>query len=289
MRYAILSNPVCGKTTPDQKMRALSGPSAVLEARIYGLDTASPEEFSDFARALARRVDVLVIAGGDGSLSRAVNAVDLPGTPIAFLPIGTGNAMRRALRCSKNLTAEAMRIRRGPIQEYDLVGCEGKRRAFMASLGIEGETLRISRNSLSTERLDVKRYFFSALRAYFKEYKPASADIILNGTAIRIRRLLSLMVMKQPYYGFGMKVVPKARLSDGLLHIRWLRPGLFLSGLAAAASFTIGNPFGGYCAAGHMEVRLDRPLNVQIDGDLEWQADRFSFEVLPKILRMKGQ
>lgn len=289
MRYAIVSNPVCGNMDPDQKVRVLSGPSAVLGARIYGMDTASAEEFSELARDVAKQVDVLVIAGGDGSLSRAVNAIDLSGTSVAFLPIGTGNAMKRALGCSNNLNLEAMRIKQGPIQGYDLVGCKRKRKAFMASIGIEGQVLRISARSLSKAKSGLKRYIFCVLRAYFKEYKPGSAEITLNGTTIRIPQLLSLMVVKQPFYGFGMKLVPNACLSDGRLHVRWFKPGLFLNGLAAAASFTMGNPFGDYRVAWHAEVHLDRPLDVQIDGDLGWKADRFSFEILPKVLRMKGQ
>ncbi len=53
-------------------------------------------------RELARRFDVLVIAGGDGTFSDAINSVSTDETTIAFLPLGTGNAMAHALHYRGN-------------------------------------------------------------------------------------------------------------------------------------------------------------------------------------------
>jgi hypothetical protein len=45
MRYAIITNPVAGKMTVDQKLSALANAAAILDAKIHGLDTTSAAEF----------------------------------------------------------------------------------------------------------------------------------------------------------------------------------------------------------------------------------------------------
>ena len=48
------------------------------------------------AAELAREVEVLIVAGGDGSFSDAINALDSQ-TTFAYLPFGSGCALRYAL------------------------------------------------------------------------------------------------------------------------------------------------------------------------------------------------
>ena len=51
--------------------------------------------------------------------------------------------MMHALKYKGSLADIAMRIRDGVVREYDLINCDEKRRAFMASMGIEGTVIRL--------------------------------------------------------------------------------------------------------------------------------------------------
>ena len=98
MRYAIIANPASGKMKVDQKRSVLARAAEILDSDINGLDTETPEEFTQCAQELATRCDLLVVAGGDGSLSDIINSIDTAKIPIGFLPLGTGNAMGHALK-----------------------------------------------------------------------------------------------------------------------------------------------------------------------------------------------
>ena len=219
MQYAIITNPASGKMTVDQKRSALTRVAEILDAEIHGLDTISATDFAQCAQALINRCDVLVVAGGDGTFSDIINSIDTAGTPIAYLPLGTGNAMRYALEYRGDMADIAMRIRDGEIREYDLVSCDERRRAFMASVGVEGSVIRLRDQYVSQGGIGFKTYFRAVFNAYFKEYQRAGASITVDGKIYDVKNLLSLMVVKQPFYGFGMKVVPKARFNDRQLHI----------------------------------------------------------------------
>ena len=117
--------------TVDRKRAVLANVVEILDAEIHGLDAITADALGKCARELATRCDVLVTAGGDGTLSDIINSIDTARIPIAYLPLGTGNAMRHALKYRESLTDIAMRIRDGKIHKYDLVNCNEKRRAFM--------------------------------------------------------------------------------------------------------------------------------------------------------------
>ena len=287
MRYAILTNPVSGTMTADQKRAALAQAAEILDTEINGLDTTTAEEFGQCAKELATRCDVLVAAGGDGTFSDIINAIDTAQTPVGFLPLGTGNALGHALGYKGDLVDIAVRIRNGEICEYDLINCDQKRRAFTSSVGIEGAIIRLRQHYLARGGTGFKTYFRAVLKSYFNNYKRANAEITLDGDTFEVRNLLTLMVVKQPYYGFGMKVVPRARFDDRQLHILSVSSGLIKTVIGGTAAFIIGNRTGEYRTGQQLRVKLDRQLVLQTDGDEGWAADSFSFTILPKALKMK--
>ena len=95
------------------------------------------------------------------------------------------------------------------------------------------------------------------------------------------------MAVKQPYYGYGMKVVPKARLDDQRLHVLYANSGFFGFAAGVVTGFTIGNCIGRYHSGRNLHVRLENPVWLQIDGSQGWKKDAFTFEVLPKALKIR--
>ena len=285
--YAILTNPVAGRMGIDRKRFLLAAAADILNAEIEGLDTHSVHDFRRCAKELSTKCDVLVTAGGDGTLSDVINAVDTSKVPIAFLPLGTGNAMGHALNYKGNLRDIASRIREGEIREYDLINCDEKIRGFMISIGLDGTIIRIRGQYRAQGASGFKTYFRAVLNAYFKEYKRAVAKIVVDDTVFETKDLLSVMVVKQPYYGFGMKVVPKARFDDGQLHTLCVNAGLFKAVVGGLTAFAYGNKVGQYRACRRLTVSLNRPVAIQIDGNEGWESDGFHFTVLQGGLKIK--
>ena len=180
-----------------------------------------------------------------------------------------------------------MRIRNSEICEYDLINCDEKRRAFTSSVGIEGTIIRLRQHYRARGGTGFKTYLIAVLKSYLKNYERANSKITVDEDTFDVRNLLTLMVVKQPYYGFGMKVVPRARFDDRQLHILCVSSGLIKTVIGGTAAFIIGNRTGEYRTGQQLMVKLDRPLVLQTDGDEGWSADSFSFTILPKALKIK--
>jgi diacylglycerol kinase (ATP) len=287
IRYAIITNPVSGKMPVDQKRSALAGPAEILNSGIHGLETVTPADFRQCAKDLAEHHDVLVAAGGDGTLSDVVNAIDSEQTAVAFLPLGSGNAMSFALGYRGGLAEIAIRIRDGKIRAYDLVNCDEKKRGFMVAVGIDGTVLQLRNQYVERGATGFSVYLRAFLASYFGAYKRPRAEVVVDGESFLVKKLLTLAVVKQPYYGYGMKVVPKARFDDSKLHILCVNSSLLSNLLGAAASFTFGNPMGQYRTGGQLTIKLAHPLVLQVDGNEGWVSKVFTFKVMPKALRIK--
>lgn len=287
MKYAILTNPGSGALRRAAKEEALARAAKILDAEIFGLDIRSAEEFSLCAREISANTDVLVVAGGDGSVSEVINAVDTARIPIAYLPLGSGNALAYGLGYPMGIARTAIRILEGRIREYDLILCDGRKRAILASVGMEGRVLELRERYLNRGLRGFPAYGWAFLRASFVRQHPLPLTLDLDGKRWRTENALSLIIACHPYFGYGMKLVPCARLDDGALHIACIAGGFASAACTVLTSFTFGNRVGRFFRARKAVVRLEKPMPLQIDGTLAWEGDCFSFEVLPKALKIR--
>jgi len=287
MRYVIMTNPFSGRLKLSRKKLLLEKAARILRAEVVGLDVKTREDFVSCARKIASSVDILVVAGGDGTVSDVINALDTSQTPIAYLPLGSGNALAHGLKYPFGFTEAAKRILEGRIREYDLILCDGRQKALIASIGIEGAVLRVRDHYLSQGVKGLTAYSRAFFEAFFRGHRPFCMEMTVDGEPCRRDGLLSVSVMKHPCYGYGLKMVPRARLDDGKLHLLCTTDGLWKAAGTVLSAFTIGNRFGTFLQGSRVEIRLEKPLSLQTDGDLAWEADRFTFEVLPRALKIK--
>ena len=126
------------------------------------------------------------------------------------------------------------------------------------------------------------------LVAVFGGYSRTDATVQAdNHPPSAIRDLLSLTVMKQKYYGYGLNINPHAELDDGKLHVRGTNSGLMgiLYGLVTSklASCQIGD----YVAASQVMVKTNDEVGMQIDGNFVARGREFLFQVLPAELKLR--
>ena len=209
-RYCIVANPASGSMPLESRQTQLRRAAAILRAEIFGLDTGSAEELIQCAREQVERCDVLVVAGGDGTFSQILNAVDLSETILAFMPFGTGNALTHALNYRGGISEIAHRISNGRISRCDLVNCDEKRKAFMVSLGIDGTVIRIYEQYRRMGYRGLEAHLRAGMKAFFGEYKPAGRQHLRGRPAVE-RWTFTLR-------GHGLGVAGPARRPDHRFH-----------------------------------------------------------------------
>lgn len=288
MRFAIIANPKSGQTSVARKAQTLAKLGDILgsDTIVAGLDTASRDEFIQCARDLAEKVDVLVVAGGDGTFSDVINAVDLENV-LSYIPLGSGCALRYAMGLPPQLTRIAKQIREGRPRRLDLILCDESVRAFIASVGLEGDILH-RREALEDSGVHgPQAYAMATFGSFFADLERTQMTIDVDGQTLTVADAVTAIVTKIPYYGYKMKVVPNAVFDDGQLHLLAVNSGWPQIVQNLASSFIDENKMGTYRSGREIRLTTAHERHAQTDGNLYRKGRDFHFRVLPQALKMR--
>lgn len=218
MRAVLLHNPAAGSAGegPDEIARLLER---------AGLDvTCHPPKG---AATVPEDADLVVVAGGDGTVARALT--DLPDRriPILILPQGTANNIAGALGVEGSPERLIAGWREARVQPVDIgvaVGPWGRRR-FVEGLGL-GAFVRAGSAAEATEAPSHDR--FAQARALFRhliaEAEPDRIRATLDGEPLPEEALL-VEAISLGWVGPRLRLAPHAYAADGMLDVVCVEPG----------------------------------------------------------------
>ena len=131
MQTLLLHNPTAGASHPNKQdlMRLLKAAGL---APSY--QSAKDEAYKD---VLKRKWDLVIVAGGDGTVARAVCALRNRKVPVAILPIGTANNIARAVGLEGNAEAIIPLLSSARSRRLDIGRAKGPwgKRCFLEAVG----------------------------------------------------------------------------------------------------------------------------------------------------------
>src|SRR4051812_22298799 len=141
-RLTLIVNPVAGAGRLLERWPELP---SVLSQRgdVEVLTPGSPQALTEQARSAAANGRTIIVAGGDGTVNRVLNAVNGVRTCLGVLPVGTGNDFARCIGLPPDPQAAARRIAAGSPTALDLVEVNGHRFATVAGLGLAADTSQL--------------------------------------------------------------------------------------------------------------------------------------------------
>lgn len=149
MNMVVVCNPVSGRGRAIELAREFEALAKLRGHRVSFVATKSAEEMAGIGGLISEEVDVVVCAGGDGTLNALVNGMDDPGqVPIAQLATGTANLLARELGLPSEAGAVLSMIEAGRTVEFDvMVINESTRALLVVSVGFDAMVIEaIHRN-----------------------------------------------------------------------------------------------------------------------------------------------
>jgi diacylglycerol kinase (ATP) len=173
--------------------------------------TGSEEEAKEaVAREVAGGADLIVAAGGDGTVG--LIGTELVGSDVALgiLPLGSVMNICRMLGVPRELPGAAAAIAQRHVESIDVGEANGQLFYETASVGIQAAVFRHTQEFENGDWGSV----FRAVREAFR-YNPARVTLTLDGEREVATRALMVTISNAPYIGVAMTVAPDARLDDG--------------------------------------------------------------------------
>lgn len=250
-----------------------------LDRAIHLLEDAGIEVSVTFSRDPARipaivergapAADLVIIGGGDGTVSAALPALLAAGKPLGILPMGNANDLARTLAIPADLPAAAAVIAAGRTRRIDLGTVNGRPFVNVASLGISVEIAR-RLTPQQKRRWGVLAYLACAWEALHR--RKSFAARIRCGEAIHSQRCLQIAIGNGRYYGGGMTIVDDAAIDDGRLDgyalsaVPWWRLLVLFPALRRGGHRPVPDILSLHGDA--IVVETDRPMPINIDGEV---------------------
>jgi len=288
MKTSIIYNPAAGsvkdRETIGQKLQQLSG------ARIYL--TEKEGDATRFAEdAIKRGQDLVVAAGGDGTLNEVINGIArfADQIRIGLVPLGTGNDFARTLALPDSIEECIQILRTGKTRPIDLVRVTSDQVRYFVNVSAGGFSGTVN-EKLTPE---IKKtwgplaYLRSAAAA-LPELRSYRTTIVLDDGAPFQANLYNAIIANGRFVAGGTEVAPEAVADDGLLDLILVlrKPASEIAVVIAQmlAGKHLGNHAIVFQRAKKILVSSHPGMWFNVDGELVGNEPAL-FEALPRALR----
>ncbi len=169
--------------------------------------------------AATKNFDVIVAAGGDGTINEVASKVLKHKKILGILPLGSGNGLARFLRISKNLRYALSLINAFKVDEIDTAEFNNKCFFNLAGMGFDAHLSSVFSK-------DKKRGLSGYVKLGFKEvfnYKAQTYLLNIDGVAYT-RKAFAISIANSSQYGNDVYIAPNASVKDGLLDVCIIKP-----------------------------------------------------------------
>lgn len=252
------------------------------------LETAThPTQIEQLShQAVERSCDVVVVAGGDGTLNAAIQALAHQPTTLGVIPVGTTNVWAREMGMPLNVDAAIKILLKRETVQVDLGQANQRYFIFVASAGFDASVAR-GVDVRTKRRLGIFAYLISAIAEALK-LRGEDVTIYTNGRVSR-QRVLMAVAHNVRLYGGVLKMSPEAYADDGLLDCWVFRGRGLLAAIFHIFKVLLGlhprDPGTDYYRCARIIIDSKRPMPVQLDGDF-FGMTPVTFRVVPGALRV---
>ena len=277
MKIAVVVNPTAGfkRTSWHEPVRRKLAELGEVEF----FTPESPQGSTAAARdAEARGCDLIIAAGGDGTVHRVINGFTNHQTAFGFLPVGTANDLSNYVGVPRSAIDAAAAIVQGGIQAIDTVNINGIRMHTVAGFLVTADA------AMRADRL--KRRWPWLGPAVYKI--GAAISIVLHGGNAEVGAL----IVNQPTLGGNLRLPCDSVIDDGRCEIATFAGGSRIRLARTLAAMSAGKPL----PPGAMTWTSVSSTTIEFADDVAWFADgegcgvarKFEINVEHRALKIRG-
>lgn len=265
-----------------------SAKTALKEASIELSECQLFDNIEDFKTAVdsavKRKVQIIIIGGGDGTMSLAIDSIVHSDSILAVLPLGTGNQFAKELGIDSELKIAVEVILNRRVCKIDVGDVNGNKFINVATIGISSDIA----NNLTLKKELGKLAYIPAVIQSLKEIKPFRVTL-RHGEETTTREAVQLVVCNGRYHAGPFMASPEATLTDSCLDAYFVEPSNLwkmaqISTMALTGSHVSLEAIS-LVRAEKISVITEPKLPVTLDGETVWH-DQLNFSCIPASLKV---
>jgi YegS/Rv2252/BmrU family lipid kinase len=188
---------------------------AAMERLPFPVDAHAVDDPEDLERtveaALAKKPDLLILGGGDGTISGLVDLMVGHDVILGVLPLGTANSFARTLGIPMDIARAVEVIRTGTPRRIDLGMIDDDYYANCAALGLSPKIAETVPHNL--KKVFGRAGYLGWAAYQFLRFRPFTL-IVEDGDRRERMRVVEVRISNGPYHG-GIELVESAEVDSG--------------------------------------------------------------------------
>lgn len=267
----IITNPASGSYA--QHEDSLKGDMEFLKQHGWKVELRLTEAAGDATRlareAVAEKADIVIAAGGDGTINEVVQGLAETETALGVLPFGTMNVWSREMGIPLDDAGAREVLLHGKTRRIDVGKMNDRYFLLMGGIGLDGEVAHaVEKKGL--KKLGVLGYFLTSIW-YGSGYPGFRVQLKFAGRVIKTRALQIVIGNTQLYGGSTVKFTWQAKCDDGLLDLCIVRGSNLVGRAFVIVDFLLHRKQKlqgiDYETSDLIEIRTRKPVAIQLDGD----------------------
>ncbi|UPH46849.1 lipid kinase [Methylophaga pinxianii] len=285
MQHALL---IINPHSRNGRAEALEEAVRMLEASDFEVTVCESESETHLVSLIddyERKDGIVIIGGGDGTISSALEALHNSKRTLAIFPMGTANDLARSLGVPDDLLAAAQVIMDGRREHIGLAKINNEH--FFVNVAHLGLGVDVTRELTS----DSKKFFgvFAYLGAFFKALKRNKSFRVHIKTEDwkYSTKAIHLAIGNGRFYGGGNIVDQRSTLLDGRLYLFLIKPQRWWQLLLLGPSLRNGVLHKTdriiSKSSEKFSIQTSKPKDLEADGEFKTTTPA-EFEVIPRAI-----
>jgi len=229
--------------------------------------------------------DIVVAAGGDGTINLMAEILNGSSIPLGIIPTGSANGMAKELNIPSKIESALEVCSNGKTKAIDLMRINGKICIHLADVGLNARVVKRFEE-------DTKRGLLTYARHLFGEVfllKVYTFRIWMDGIKIK-RKGVSMTFANASKYGTGAVINPEGKLDDGKFELVIIKPFPGIKLLSIAWKMFVNqlhtSDYVEIISCHSAKVFSNKKTTLQIDGEVFGKVKEISIESLPGALKV---
>ncbi len=283
-KVLLIVNPISGEIDKTDIVNSSREFCSSKNVEIVEFYTCGKKDIEKIAKEIKQHSpDLILIAGGDGTVKHAAEAAAEFEIPMAILPAGSANGLSVDLNLPKSIDENLAIAFADHFMEMDMICINGYKSIHLSDIGLNALLVKNYENS---DRRGMMGYAMQAISTLQEQDEPFIATIKANNNVVEATAKM-IVIANSQRYGTGVTINPNGRINDGKFEIVILKKlDVVTMVKIISGNIPIDSDDIDVISTDKATISCNMKVPFQVDGEYIGETDKLEIEIMARQMKI---